>query len=325
VLFGAVLFLNIMFHYYAVLCLVPYAAWEASCWKRWRLPSAKLIAGALAVGCAVAFLLSQMAGANRYSATFWSPPALYKLRAIFSDIFPDGLFLLALILIWMALTARVGGTARPAPIEAAECIGWLGLLIPFAGYVVAKLVTNAFVDRYFMGLLPGIAVAFSVLVWRHYRETRLVSLGIVSILAVFGMVAQVRAVRHPESIDPFGQQTQTRQALQLETSLRNEGKRFILLTSGMLFLELNYYSKHPEGYVLLVPSAQYLEIANTTRYDFGLGRYHPMQFWNLDDLRNHTRETALLQPTPLGMRVVKEAGFETTVRFAGPMEVDYLR
>ena len=227
VLFGGVLFLAIMFHYYAVLCLVPYAAWEATTWKKWTMPLPKLIAGVVAAGCAGALLLSQAAGAKRYSAAFWSPPTLYKLRNTFSAIFPDGLFLLALILIWIALAWRFGGTARPAPMEAAESIGWLSLSIPFAGYVLARLVTNAYVERYFIGMLPGVAVAFSCMVWRHFRETRLVSFGIVAILGSFGIASQLQTLRHPETIDPYGQQTQLRQSLQLEG--RISGRREALL------------------------------------------------------------------------------------------------
>ncbi len=289
------------------------------------MPSAKLIAGGLAVCCAAAVLLPQMAGARHYSAIFLSPPDLFKLRTTFSDLFPNGLFLLALIAIWIVLTTRTGRTARPAPMEDGECIGWLGLLIPFAGYVVARYVTNAFVDRYFIGLLPGIAVAFSCLVWRHFREARMVSLGILSILVSFGAAAQVRTVQRPESIDPFGQQAGMRQALQLEPTLHNEGKRFFVFTDGLVFLKLNYYARHPEEYVLLLPAPTYPETPNTSRYASALGRYRPMQCWNLEDLRSHARETALLGPSPVALRAMKKAGIETTVRFAAPMEVDYVR
>jgi hypothetical protein len=325
VLFAALLFLAIMFHYYAVFCLVPYAAWEASRWQRWRMPSARLISGVLAVCCAAAVLLPQMAGAKRYSAIFWSPPSLFKLRTVFSIIFPDGLLLLALILIWIALTTRVRRNAPAAAAEAGECIGWLNLLIPFAGYVVAKLATNAFVDRYFMGLLPGVAVAFACLVRRHFREARLVSFGILAILAAFGVATQLLTLRHPELIDPYQQQTLTRQTLQMEAAMQSEGKHFILLTDGLLFLPLNYYARHPEQYVLLVPSAEAAESSNTIRYTVGLGRYRPMRFWNLEELKSHIRETALLRPSPQSLRILKDAGIETTVRFTDPMEVDYLR
>ena len=56
ILFGVVMFLGITMHYYAVLCLVPYAAYEVVTWRPWRLPSRKIVAGLLGVGCAAAML-----------------------------------------------------------------------------------------------------------------------------------------------------------------------------------------------------------------------------------------------------------------------------
>jgi hypothetical protein len=323
VLFGVAFFLAIMVHYYAVLGLVPYAVWEIREWRKWRMPSANLIAGGLAVCCAVAVLLPQMSGAHHYSSLFWSPPSLLKLRTTFTDLIPDGLFLLALILIWVALTAR-GGRSEVAPMESPERLAWLGLLIPFAGYVIAKLVTNAYLSRYFLAMLSFVAVAFSCWVWRNFRETPVVSVGILLILASFGIRAQLVTVRHPELIDPFNQQTDTRRALQMEPTLRAEGKHFTVLTGAMLFVSLWYNSKNPEEYVLLVPSAQYLEHNNTPRYTAGLRRYYPMQFWSVEDLRKHAAETALVAPDEGSRQMLKQAGFALRVRFATPMEADYL-
>jgi Dolichyl-phosphate-mannose-protein mannosyltransferase len=325
VLFGVAFFLSIQFHYYAVLGLVPYAAWEALEWRKWRMPSAKLIAGGLAVCGAAAALVPQMSGAKRYSAVFWSPPSLFKLRTSFDELIPDGLFLLALVLMWIVFAGRTGEGSGSKAMEPAESVGWLGFLIPFAGYVVAREVTNAFVSRYFIGLLPGVAVAFSCWLWRRYRGAPLVAAGILVILGGFALETQLSTVRHPESIDPFNQQTATRQALQLESGLRAEGRHFTLLTNGLLYLELRYYAKHPEEYALLVPDTQYLETHNTARYTEGLGRYYPMQFWTLEDLRTHVGETALLGPTEETWKMLKTAGFETERRFIAPTEVDYLK
>lgn len=59
-LFGIVIFLAVAVHYYAILCLVPYAVWELSNWKPWRPPSSKLIAGCLGVLCAGALFSRQI-------------------------------------------------------------------------------------------------------------------------------------------------------------------------------------------------------------------------------------------------------------------------
>ena len=49
IFFGAALLLGVTMHYYAVMCLAPYALWEALRWKPGQRPSAKLIAGFVGV------------------------------------------------------------------------------------------------------------------------------------------------------------------------------------------------------------------------------------------------------------------------------------
>ena len=167
--FGTVLFLAVTIHYYAVLLLVPYGLWELHGWRPWQPPSPKLTAGVLGAALAVALSANLMFSYSRQiSRDFWAPPSLPAFRAIFSELFPDGLFLLALIVIWIVVTAGQRSTDADGP-GAAESVGWLFLAIPVAGFVLAKWKTNAFISRYFISALPGIAVAFSCLLWRHLR------------------------------------------------------------------------------------------------------------------------------------------------------------
>ena len=356
VLFGAVFLAGVSFHYYFVLCIVPYALWEAARWRPWRMPSRekvahnglagrgpvrrafyslaaasgglcapKLIGAALGIGCAVALLARQVLGANRYSATFWSKPSLFALREAFSAIFPDAALLLALIMVlaaWaMAGKEKVIPLAAMTPPEAA---GWLCLAIPLAGFVLAKLVTNAFVDRYFIGMLPGIGIAFACLIWRHFREAPWVPMGVLMILLSAGIYRQIEVVRHPESIDPFDQQTQTRAMMGLENDLRKDGKRFFLFSTGMLYFPSHFYSPHPESYVLLIRSDKDLETSNTLRYVYALRRFYPMQAWNLAELRRHAQETALIEPSAADLAMLADAGFQTKISYAQPLRVAYL-
>jgi hypothetical protein len=272
---------------------------------------------------ATAVLARQMVGANRYSATFWSKPSLYLLRGTFEEMFPDGLFLLALIMVLIAVAGGGRKSVTP-PMLPTERAGWLSFLIPVTGYVLAVLITNAYVTRYFLGMLPGIGIAFACLCWRHFRETRVVPAGLFLLLAASGMYEQLVVTRHPESIDPFGQQTQTRQMMKLEDSLRSEGRNIFLCSTGLLYMEVDYYSKHPEQYRLLVGSEKDLEVLNTVRYTVAMGRYYPFRFWKPEDLQQHARETALIQPSESMLRVVKDLGFQVHMRYTGALEVAYL-
>src|SRR5271157_525849 len=70
--------------------------------------------------------------------------------------------------------------------------------------------------RYFIGALPGVAVAFSCLLWRHFHNIYRVSTGVLVLLAACGAANQWTIVRHPESIAPYGLEFATRQYLRLE-------------------------------------------------------------------------------------------------------------
>ncbi len=326
VFFGAALCLAVMMHYYAVLNVVPYAVWEISAWRpRWR-PSPKLIAGLVGVALPAA-LLSPLAtaAARRLSGGFWAFPSVYGMRAVFSELFPDSLFLLVLIVIWVSLTRHAGTKTTVEEMQPAESLGWLFLCIPLAGWVVAELKTNAFVPRYFIGVLPGVAVAFSCWSWRHFHNTYRISAGIFLLLVTWGTAHQGNAVRHPESIDPTGERFQQKAInyLRLEGALHSDGKRFSVFSEPVIFLTAKYYSKNQ--CILLMPSSSTAVRHVSLRGVESLSNYYPMQFAPPFELGEHAHETALIQPSREVLDTLKKAGFNLEVRFSEPLEVVYRR
>src|SRR5271157_2856672 len=168
ILFGAVLCLGVTFHYYAVLLVVPYGLWEIYRWRPWRRPSPKLIAGLVGTALTAALLSPLiMSFSRQFSRGFWAYASFYALKMTFSELFPDGLFLLALIMIWVALSRPDDTGIVVGPVQPAESLGWLFLCIPLAGFVVAELKTNAFVSRYFIGRSRALPSHFPV----AYGET----------------------------------------------------------------------------------------------------------------------------------------------------------
>lgn len=323
--FGVVLGLAVIMHYYAVLNIVPYAVWELSRWEPWRRPSPKLIAGlaGVAVPMAVMWPLA-IAFSRQFSSNFWAHPSFYELRTVFSEIFPQGLFLLAMIVIWVVMMRLADSEAAVEGVRPAETVGWLCLCIPLLGFAVAELKTKAFLARYFIGALPGIAVAFACWTCRHFHDARRASAGILLLLVGWGAANQWLTVRHPETIDPFGQQTALRHYLGLEASLDRDGKRFLLFNNPMLHLEAKHYSRHPEEVILLVFPEGKDEIP-TARVQQNLGQYSPLQFWKIDDLKKHARDTALIDPTPETLEALKQAGIQVDVRYSKPLQVVYVR
>ena len=114
------------------------------------------------------------------------------------------MLLLVLIVIWIVLADTDDKTTVSPPMESGESVGWLFLCIPLAGFVLAEAGTNAFFSRYFICVLPGVAVAFSCLLWRNFRKAHRVSLGIFLLLAAWGVGKQLIVARHPQSVEATG-------------------------------------------------------------------------------------------------------------------------
>jgi mannosyltransferase len=312
--FGIVIFLAVGMHYYAILCLVPYGVWEVSNWRPWRLPSRVMIAALLGMACAAAVLWFPIqAGRRQFRPDFWANPTVDLLREALPGVFPDALLLLALVVVWIALsTSRDKGISLQT-MQPAERVGWFFLLIPLGGYFLAEI-THVFQLRYFVCMLPGVAIAFSCVLWRHFQGARRVSIGIFLILSTWGLAKQVTAVRDPNRF----YYSPVRQILGLENALRDDGKRYFVLCHQGRYAEARHYSSRPEEYALLT-SLDHGNLHETMI----LAQYHAMQFWTLEDLRKHARETALISPLPSDLDTLKQAGFQTTIRFTKPLTVVY--
>ncbi|MGC2112120.1 MAG: glycosyltransferase family 39 protein [Candidatus Korobacteraceae bacterium] len=329
ILFGAVFFLGGCFHYYFAMGLVPYVLWELLHWKPGRRPSAKTVAGVAGSILSIAiFSPLILSFSSKFSTGYWNRPSFTELRAMFPQLFPDGLFLLALIMLWIVLAGSDDN--KDSVVQAmpsTEAVGWLFLAIPLAAFVVAELKTNAFYSRYFIGVLPGVAVAFAFCIWRRFRKVASVSMGICLLLAMWGVGHQMTFVRHPDLVEATG----ARQFLQVESSLHVEGKHYFVFSGPLLFLEAQYYAHHPEQCILLLPTDFSQQVKGGPdpylhqRLELNLSQYYPLQAWTVDDLRQHAGDAALIDPTAAALRDVQRAGLQAQTRFANPVQVVYLQ
>lgn len=135
------------------------------------------------------------------------------------------------------------------------------------------------------------------------------------LLAGFAVRHEILTALHPEQIRYFGdQQGTTRAALALEDSIVADGKHFITSPERLLIPEVRHYSVYREHYVELRPAKWQLAVA---RYDTSV------LYWNMDDLRQHASETAVLFPTPEFTAEMARAGIRATAAPKHP-EVLYL-
>ena len=323
--FGAVLCVAVTMHYYAVLCIVPYALWEVVNWRSGLWPSRKLLAGMAGVALATA-LVGRLAisYSRQFGSTFWASPSFFGLRVAFAELFPSGLFLFALLTLWIVIWRLRDRSVVVAPREPVESLGWLFIAIPLLGFLLAELKTNAFLIRYFIGVLPGIAIAFSSLLSRHFHSSRWISAGVLVLFVAWGGAEQWSVVEHPDRIDPFGQQTATRRYLQTEPFIVASGKQFILFDDAMLHMEARHYSRHPEECILLLRKNG-LQYIPTVGIQANLSQYSPARLWQIDDLKQHARETVLINPAPDTLQAMREAGFRTFFQFPKPVEIVFFQ
>ena len=328
IFFGTAFFLGVAIHYYFVLCLIPYAIWEVLHWRPWQPPSQKLIAGV--VGAAVPVILFYpliSSFAREFSRSFKAHTYLGALEDIFSHLFPLGFFLLPLIVLWLVIvSARSKEESIVLPLmQSGESLGWLFLCLPLAGFALAEWKTGAFSPRYFVSALPGIAVAFSCWLWRQFRKSVLISLGIFLLLMCAGLTREVSVLRNPD--DPSEQSAKTMKYLELESRLHKEGKHLLLFSSPLLYMQAQYYSRHPDDCILLLPPRFQLE----PRYQPQLGvlqmsRYFPLHVEKPPyELREHIQDAAVIQPTRDILGALKDAGFDLEMRSSAPLEVYYLK
>ncbi|MEO8368102.1 MAG: glycosyltransferase family 39 protein [Candidatus Solibacter sp.] len=317
VLLAVIFASGVLVHYYLILCLVPFALEEACDWRPWRLPSARLVSAASGALLGLALLSPQILRSTQVHGTaWWAAPVGRQVPSVFNEIFPPGLFLLAMAIVWISF-ADSHATATSAPISSAERTAWFSVLIPIAGYVIAKLVTHAFLNRYFIGMLPGVAVGFSCLVWRRYGDNLRVSVGILLLLGGYSVTMQTLTARHPEKIEAFGSaQERTKGMLDLEAELAAHGARYIVLdVYDLRFLEARYYTKHPERYVV------WWSLTGALPHT----PYYPFQRWLPSDVLQHAHEALFVDLQPERVADLQRFGLQTSVYKSGPLFVTIVK
>jgi hypothetical protein len=297
--------------------MVPFAVAEALEWRSRKRPSRLLLAGALGAFLSLVIQFQQvLANQREYGKGFWASPTLHTLGTIYDGMFPLLLFPVALILICLTIFAP-GKQEEPA-MSRGERVGWLFLLIPLAGFVCAALVTHAFTPRYFIGTLPGVAVAFASLMYRLWHDRAVATALICVMLLGFGGHTILARTLRPELI-PSGpySQLEVRDVLQCEDQILSAGKGTIV-TPDLLLLPVRYYSKHPDRYVRMVEKAP---PADRT----GFIRYKSIPYWTSDQVIEHAHEIAFVNPEPEILAMLRMAKFNLSVQQIRSVTLVYAR
>ena len=193
-------------HYYGVFLILPIAVGEATrTARRRRVDAAVWVALGIST-LPLAFELPLIKAGQAYAGTFWSPPRWLMVTDFYQDLLAPALLPILMLLVaslayalLAAETPRRDGAQRTvAPIE--ELMAACGLLLlPLVGVVVAKTVTGAFVYRYVLSAVLGVAVLAGVGVAIAFRRSAGMRLVVAAVVVAWFVVLQTR-----ELIEPTG-------------------------------------------------------------------------------------------------------------------------
>jgi hypothetical protein len=180
VLCGAALFLAGSLHYYSVLLSVPFAVAELwRLWQRRRLDWKMVLVTAMPPLALLVHLplIRMMLGSLSNPAYAWSKPTFAFPYKFWVRAWEPGTLVLvgAVILLaylWRFRTEEPAETIPPVPdAELALLIGFV--LIPAAGVLFAKLVTNAIAPRYVFSAMLGFSALGAHVLMRAVRAGRI--------------------------------------------------------------------------------------------------------------------------------------------------------
>ena len=188
---GAGLFL----HFYAVLLFVPLVIGELS--RSFRSKSIDWpIWIAIALGASLIIpLIPLILKVKAYSEYFWAKPTLHGLATSINWLLPFRIsrwfytiiFFLGVLRIWCIPTPDNRRNSRCLTLPSHELIAALVLmLLPFFGFFIAKVLTNAFTPRYFLPAAVGITLVFSFLVYQvNFSAPWVSTVFIITLLSLF--------------------------------------------------------------------------------------------------------------------------------------------
>jgi hypothetical protein len=226
-------------HYYAGLMLIAFGAGElVRTWMRRKVdPPVWLAFGGALVP--LLFFARTIQSARSYSTHFWAVPRWGLMVSWYTTVIGSGVLVLlaAIVLPVIFLMARrwsVSAVYVPPQLWEATALVVLAL-VPVFGMVVAKSITHAFTERYFIAAIPGLCI--------------LVTLGLRLLLgnAPLGAVLVWALCIPGFGVRCYLEHSQHRQAFQ-ETRygaaiLRHSGNASIAIPDVTLFHRLSVYAR----------------------------------------------------------------------------------
>ena len=238
---GLALFLSLMvaLHYYSIFFLGPLLLVELVRLVRGEKIDSGILAAA-AVACGVLALHYPLFEAGKRSAAhFWLQVSVLQIHLFYMTFFLPIAGFCSIGILALAVFPNHADEHRPKPVKiplrewimiAAVC------LTPALVVVVSKYTTHAFLDRYVLWSIVGMAALASFVMCRGLRRHRAAGFAILTILLV--------AVAGHEAVGEFSKTPLLREKQAVLDRLEKfgNGQQAILVTDSHAFVELSYYA-----------------------------------------------------------------------------------
>jgi hypothetical protein len=227
-------------------------------------------------------------------------------------------FILALVLLILLFAWASSGTAKFIDGQSsAERLGWFFLVVPIAGYILAKLVTHAFWPRYFIPFLAGMGVAIGCFLYRNHRDYPKASILILVVAVPLFLNASANRLRFARTPVTSHRADVSDFVDDMLPVFRQEGKLFVLTPTLRSFVEARYYASDPQMIRVLLPPNYPLWFPTQNPID--------IRYFSKDELRRHARETVLIDPEPELLSDLEKLGFQIHWRITEPQTIVYLK
>jgi hypothetical protein len=245
ILFGLALTGAVYLHYYGLLIYMPFAAAELVRGLRSREWDRPIWLAILLAGAAILPLVPGVMAAGSFTSMF-NDPSLASVQQLYARLFglPGVLFLL------VALVSRLVRPREAAASPSARSVlagpEGVALLIafcalPVVGFLLARLATNAWADRYFLFTVVAFSIAFALLVFDQSRTRPWVAVSCLSVLAATGVLE----VRQHYKVQSYRAGASVDVAIAVQAAQRLPDGPEPLMLPGMLYLAVSHYSPPP--------------------------------------------------------------------------------
>jgi Dolichyl-phosphate-mannose-protein mannosyltransferase len=311
--FGLAMMLTVFAHYFGVLVILPFVIEEVRSRGPLNFLSFRLFYGLVGLGVALIIQFPFIKAGLRIRQAFPGVASLDSLQTTYVEIMMPFILALVCIVLLFALASPSAGTFVDGQSQP-EKLGWFFLGIPIAGYILANLVTHVFHSRYFISLLSGFGLGIGCFLYRHWRDSPQAPLLILAITIPLFLHTTSNNLRYARTPAVSKRIAQADFVDELLPQLRREGKLLVVVPTAKSYVEARYYATEPQAIrVLLSPPYPESLVENPMAIRYILR----------SELRQHARESALIDPAPELLSQLQGQGFRIRWRMTTPIVVVY--